>query len=685
MPKRRQQSGLFSFTIQWLVMLLLLVVALAPVGVLTYYAMTIAADSMARQIDAENFAAVSNFRGQVGAEFRERFALVQAASEIPRMVRAVATQDRLPATEDMKNLTTVDAGIERAFILTPEGAPWAAYPTIANEDYLDSYADESWFQDALGGPVISSVSERVPRGADRPRPFMIFASPVTVSGTILGIVALEYSAKELSDWIKSASDSYLFLLDHEGKTIIHPHLPAGQAVTDAYASIGLVQRVYNSDNLAVSGQYDDPVTGQAMLATFVPFTDLGRTWVVVAQRPYAVVSEDLRAVRSTIGFMGLLLTAITLVIVVMLGREVRGNLRLTRELADKNLKLRETDAIVRSSNDAIIGLAPDWTIRTWNTGAQVLYGWPAHHLLGHPFDTVIGPENTAELASLRQQLDQGKDLRNHEMTHKRASGESVPVALTLSRIPDEDGSVAGYSAIVRDITAQKELETVRQDFMSFVVHQLKGPVAAVKSTIELVMDGDYGPVSDELKTQLALTQDRVDGQVRLMNDMLNVSRVERGVIELNRTVTPVMAAVNRAIRDYIQPYKNQNLSLDVVEKDKDLKADMDMEKVAEAISNSVSNALKHTKEGGVTITVFAQSGRAVIEVTDTGEGMDQEMIGKLFTRDKVIGKNTAAAGSAGLGLYIAKQFLELHSGTITVRSEPGKGTTFRYELPLHQG
>jgi hypothetical protein len=125
MPKRRQQSGLFSFTIQWLVMLLLLVVALAPVGVLTYYAMTIAADSMARQIDAENFAAVSNFRGQVGAEFRERFALVQAASEIPRMVRAVATQDRLPATEDMKNLTTVDAGIERAFILTPEGAPWA--------------------------------------------------------------------------------------------------------------------------------------------------------------------------------------------------------------------------------------------------------------------------------------------------------------------------------------------------------------------------------------------------------------------------------------------------------------------------------------------------------------------------------------------------------------------------------
>ena len=683
-PVSKDKAGKYSMTRQWLVMVLLLVIALAPVAILTFTTMEIAVDSMFSQIQAENVAAVNGFRGQIFRDFQERTGLARAISEIPKTVRAVANEDLLPANEDMKNVTLVDRNIERAFILKRNGEPWAAYPTEMNEEYKEHYRDEPWFQEVLasGELRISSVFARVPRSETDPRSFMYFASPITVSGSIAAVVVLEYSARELQDVIQAASGSYLFLLDQNGKTIIHPYLPADNPVTDVYASVGLVQQAFATSDQVYSGMYRDPVTDTDMIGTFVPFINLGPHWVVVAQRPAAPVQESLAGVQLSILLLGGILTLVSLIIVGMLGYEARSNLKLTKELSDKNVKLRETDAIVRSSHDAIIGLAPDWTIRTWNTGAEVLYGLPDHHMIGQPFTYLLGTEHGEAFLAMKEKLQKGEDVSGEEITHKKPSGAEVPAALTLSRIPADDGSVAGYSCIIRDITAQKELEKTRKDFLSFVVHQLKGPVAAVKGTLELIMDGDYGAISDELKKQVALTQERVEGQVHLMNDILNTSRVERGVIELQRAITPVMTAVQRAMRDYVQPYKEKNLYLNVDEKNKDLQVNMDMEKVAEAISNAISNALKYTEKGGVTITVTSENGQAVVEVTDTGKGMDEAMIGKLFTRDKVMGHNTAAAGSSGLGLYIAKQFMELHGGGVTVRSKVGEGTTFRYELPL---
>ncbi|PIR53885.1 hypothetical protein COU75_03470 [Candidatus Peregrinibacteria bacterium CG10_big_fil_rev_8_21_14_0_10_42_8] len=106
----------------------------------------------------------------------------------------------------------------------------------------------------------------------------------------------------------------------------------------------------------------------------------------------------------------------------------------------------------------------------------------------------------------------------------------------------------------------------------------------------------------------------------------------------------------------------------------------DLEKVAESITNSISNAIKYTKSGGITVNLSRNNGMGIVIVTDTGDGMSPEMIQNLFSRSGVKKGNTSAESSSGLGLFIARQFMKLQKGDITVSSEVGKGTTFTYTL-----
>ena len=108
----------------------------------------------------------------------------------------------------------------------------------------------------------------------------------------------------------------------------------------------------------------------------------------------------------------------------------------------------------------------------------------------------------------------------------------------------------------------------------------------------------------------------------------------------------------------------------------------DKDKFAEAVSNAVSNSINHTKQGGITVKAYEQDGYGVIDVSDTGEGMSPETIAKLFTRDQIHGASASPESSAGLGLYIAKSFMELQKGDVSATAEIGKGSTFRYRVPL---
>lgn len=221
-----------------------------------------------------------------------------------------------------------------------------------------------------------------------------------------------------------------------------------------------------------------------------------------------------------------------------------------------------------------------------------------------------------------------------------------------------------------------------QDITSFVSHQLRAPVTAMRWTIEGMIDGDYGQLPKELVEPLESLKNVSIQNGELINDILNVSRIDRGVIEVVTAPVQLNEIAERALRDYRVALEKAGLSLTVVGQKEDILVQADKEKMAESVTNAISNAIKHTKKGGITVTIRKDAQYGYIDVADTGEGMLPEMLVKLFNRTGVKGSNTNSAASTGLGLYIARSFMQLQKGDIVVTSEYGKGSTFSYKIPL---
>lgn len=221
-----------------------------------------------------------------------------------------------------------------------------------------------------------------------------------------------------------------------------------------------------------------------------------------------------------------------------------------------------------------------------------------------------------------------------------------------------------------------------QDITSFVSHQLRAPITAMRWTIESMLDGDNGPITPDLKTALVQLQDVAIQNGNLINDILNVSRIDRGVIDVAVAPVALNEIAERALRDYRVALEKAGLSLTLEGMESMVMVLADKDKMAEAVTNAISNAINHTKQGGVTIRLRSDASMGYIDVADTGEGMPPDIMEKLFNRAGVKGSNTDSSASTGLGLYIARNFMRLQKGDISVTSTPGKGSTFAYSVPL---
>lgn len=220
-----------------------------------------------------------------------------------------------------------------------------------------------------------------------------------------------------------------------------------------------------------------------------------------------------------------------------------------------------------------------------------------------------------------------------------------------------------------------------KDFTSIVSHQLKAPITAMRWNLEMILDGDYGEISPDLRGIVEDLHGVNISNYHLVMEILNISRLDRGVVEVKMNPLPLVEVAQRAIRDYTEAAKRAGLYL-TVKGGEDIFVMTDVEKTAESITNAISNAIKYTKKGGITVELSKKDGMGVIKVSDTGDGMPPEMIEKLFSRTGVKKSNTGAESSSGLGLFIAKNFMQMQGGDVTVSSKVGKGTTFTYTLPL---
>jgi signal transduction histidine kinase len=230
----------------------------------------------------------------------------------------------------------------------------------------------------------------------------------------------------------------------------------------------------------------------------------------------------------------------------------------------------------------------------------------------------------------------------------------------------------------------RERDRAKDAFVAMASHELRSPLSSIKGYLELLEDVDAGQLTAEQRTFLEVASRNTDRLLGLVNDILDLSRIESGRIELDRAPLDVGTAVDQAA-DLLLPQLDAKRQTLVLRIEPDLPPALaDGPRVAQVLTNLLSNAHKYTPEGGkITVRARHDHDRILVEVQDTGVGMSPEEQEQLFTRFfRARHPATREEQGTGLGLVITRQVVELHGGTIGVRSVPGAGSTFSFTLPL---
>jgi len=231
----------------------------------------------------------------------------------------------------------------------------------------------------------------------------------------------------------------------------------------------------------------------------------------------------------------------------------------------------------------------------------------------------------------------------------------------------------------------KRLDAAKSEFVSIASHQLRTPLTAIKGYISLVLEGTYGAIDKKLQRPLKSVYDSNQRLIRLVNDLLSLSRIESGKMDFTIEETDLEKMIQSVLDELKIKAEQKNLKLILKEPAQPLvPVFVDSEKIRNAILNLVDNSIRYTKKGSITVSTAQKNNRLLLTVQDTGAGMTKEEIDKLFesfSRGRAGVK--FSTGGAGLGLYIAKQFVQMHKGKIWAESAgKDKGSIFFIELPV---
>ncbi len=361
----------------------------------------------------------------------------------------------------------------------------------------------------------------------------------------------------------------------------------------------------------------------------------------------------------------------------------------------------ELAAIVESSEDAIIGEDLQGNITSWNKGAERLYGYAAEEVIGKHVSLLHPVDQRDELPILLEHLGRGERIAPYQTVRVRKDGSRVNVSLSVSPIKDREGRVIGAAKIARDIGPQKRLEEeLRQhaeelaqahrqkdQFLAMLAHELRNPLAPLRTGVHILRQPKTPP---EMRER---TLEMIDRQLRhltrLVEDLLDVSRVLRGKIQLRNERLNLRQLVLTIVEDRRPVLEQAGLSLVLELSDSPIWVTGDHTRLTQIFSNLLDNSVKFA-DGGREVTVRvatdAERGQALVSVRDEGMGIDPELLPHLFTpfvqADQSLERSR---GGLGLGLAMAKGLAELHGGSVEAFSAgPGRGADFTVRLPLEQ-
>lgn len=342
-------------------------------------------------------------------------------------------------------------------------------------------------------------------------------------------------------------------------------------------------------------------------------------------------------------------------------------------------------AIVETSGDAIMSIGLDGRIQTWNGGAERLFGYSAEEAIGCSIDLILPIEHADGERSIVDPARRGELVGPFEAVRRTKDGRMIDVSVTVSPIRDSCGRVIGISKVDRDISELKLAERRKDEFLATLGHELRNPLAAVRSATELLTRNASD--SRELFEQMTgLIQRQVGLMVRLIDDLLDISRISHGTLSLRNERVSLISLVDQAV-DAARPmleHAQHRLDRQPVDTSEDrIEVDGDAVRLIQVFTNVLSNACKYTDPGGRIHIGVARSGDdAVIEIRDTGVGIPGDKLDAIFEMFSQLDSPRRGQDGLGIGLSLSRRLIELHGGTMSAASDGlGCGTTITIRLP----
>jgi len=388
-------------------------------------------------------------------------------------------------------------------------------------------------------------------------------------------------------------------------------------------------------------------------------------------------------------------------------RELRATIEMALYKHKMEMELKESkewlDATLKSIGDAVIATDTKGYVTFMNPVAEALTGWKQEDAVGKDLTEVFsiideGTRNPTENPATKA-LQKGVIicLADHPTVLIAKDGKEIPIDDSAAPIRDDKGDITGAVLVFRDITERKwaeevirkqlrelkRLEEMKNEFLSVVSHELRTPLTPIQGYIDLLQGGEYGELNYEQKGALDTCMESSRRLKSMIDNLVEITRLESRKVGVSAGRVNLTKLVDQVLKEFKPKVDEKNIRISYKRNIPSSVVRGDKEKLRAVIDNLVSNAIKFTPDGGRVLIGLKEGKRSMhFSVKDSGVGIPEEHQGRIFDKFYQVDTSTSREFSGmGLGLAICKEIIDLHGGRIWVKSKPGEGSEFHFNIP----
>jgi PAS domain S-box-containing protein len=359
-------------------------------------------------------------------------------------------------------------------------------------------------------------------------------------------------------------------------------------------------------------------------------------------------------------------------------------LRLEREKSLQDI------ANEKSRTLTIINHMADGVLVTDRTGSIVLHNPAVTRMLGSGGESPIGKNviewsGNEELEQMLEKVLKMEGSKNQGVSQELAWGDPPQSFFVAHSAPvrNEQGEVLGSVTIFNDVSRFKELDRMKSDFVNMVSHELRSPLGSIRQQISVIVEGLAGDINEEQDRILSRVQNRIDGHIAMISNLLDLARIEDGRLVQQKERITLPEVIEEVVELMAGEAEKKGLKFEVTIDSETFPVHADRHSMETVFNNLVSNAIKYNREEGrISISAGNRGEFVEIKVADSGVGISKKNLPRIFDKFyRIRSEQTRKVIGSGLGLPLVEAIVEAHLGTITVESEPEKGTTFTVLIP----